>query len=218
MPNSLPPNLPAMLDDLFGPFFGGSHAANLSVDLALTEAEAASGVTRDVVFQRHRACAACEGRGSKNPLAVPVDCISCGATGKREVTQGFFKVQTACATCKGAGKTMVEPCGTCEAWGRVLADATVSVVVPANVEHGHVLTLEGEGSTGEAGAVGALFVNVLVGGRPDPRLAMLAAHQAAIADLPAAQVHRPSTPMPTWQIAAIAIVALALLAALLLLR
>lgn len=215
-PANLPPDLPAMFDDLFGQFFGGKLLANLAVELALTDAEAASGVTRDVVVQRLRACTDCAGRGSQNPLVVSVDCLACKATGKHEVTQGFFKVQTACATCRGVGKTIAEPCGSCEASGRVSSEATVSVVVPPNVEHGHTLTLPGEGSTGDDGTLGVLFVYVLVGGRPDPRDALLAAHQATIASLPTASVHRP--PMPTWQVALIAIVALALLAALLLAR
>jgi molecular chaperone DnaJ len=210
------PDLDALFGDLFGQFFSGTFAANLSVDLALTDAEAASGVTRDVTFQRQRACATCEGRGSGDPTAVAAPCAACNATGKREVTQGFFKVQTTCAACRGVGTTIKNPCGPCTGTGRVSTPATVTVVVPAGFEHGKLLTIANEGSLGADGTLGQLFVYVLVGGRPDPRAEAFAAAAAMPVPLPAAEVHRP--PMPTWQVAAIGIVVLAMLAALLLAR
>lgn len=218
-PANLPADFNELFGDLFGQFFSGKLAADLSVDLALTETEAASGVTRDVVFPRLRACTDCDGRGSKNPSVVREPCVACKATGKCEIVQGFFKVQTTCATCRGAGQSIKDPCGTCTGSGRVSAEAKVSVVVPANVEHGQILKLEGEGSLGDEGAMGLLYVYILVGDRPDPRaeaFAAAAAHHAAPADLPAAQIHRP--PMPTWQIALIAIIVLAMLAAFLVVR
>jgi len=173
-------------------------------------------VTREVSIQRLFGCAACAGRGSANPAVVPVACAPCKGTGKREITQGFFTVQSACAACRGAGSTIAEPCGTCEGTGRVASPATMSVVVPANAEHGQLLTLAGEGSLGADGQPGALFVYLLVGDRPDPRAVAFGAHAASVASLPTAQIHRP--PMPAWQVAIIGLVALALLASLLVLR
>jgi DnaJ-class molecular chaperone len=218
-PAELPADLNALFGDLFGQSFSGKLAADLSVDLALTETEAATGVTRDVVLPRLRGCTACEGRGSKSLSVVRLPCGACNATGKREVTQGFFKVQSTCGTCRGAGLTTKDPCGTCTGTGRVSTEAKVSVTVPANVEHGQILKLEGEGSLGEEGAMGLLYVYILVGDRPDPRadaFAAAAAHHAAPADLPTAQVHR--APMPTWQVATLAVIVLAMLAALLVAR
>lgn len=212
----MPPDLNALFGDLFGQFFSGHFAANLSVDLALTDAEAASGVTREVAIHRQRTCADCAGRGSQNPTVTRVSCAPCKGTGKREVTQGFFTVQSACASCRGAGMTIAEPCATCDGAGRVSAAATVSVVVPANAEHGQILTVEGEGSVGADGAVGVLYAYLLVGDRPDTRAEAFQAQLAAMASLPPAVIHRP--PMPTWQVALIAIVALALFGALLVLR
>lgn len=215
-PAQLPPDIFAVFEDVFAQFFAGKFAANVSVDLALTDAEAASGLTRDVVVQRLRACGDCDGRGSKDAVTERKPCDACKAAGKREVTQGFFKVQTMCAACGGAGVTTLNPCGTCTGTGRVPTEATVSVVVPANVEHGKILTIEGEGSLGDDGAVGVLYVFVLVGGRPDPRAEAFAAHNAAVASLPAAQVHRP--PMPTWQMALLGMIVVAIIGALLLAR
>lgn len=215
-PSELPPDLNAIFGDLFGQFFSGKHVANVSVDLELTDAEAASGLTREVLIQRLRPCGDCAGRGSLNPGAVSEPCGACNATGKHEVTQGFFMVKATCAGCRGAGKTSADPCGTCTGTGRVSTEARVSVVVPPNVEHGKLLTIEGEGSLGDDGAVGLLYVYVLVGGRPDRRAEAFAAQSATIASLPAAQVHRP--PMPTWQLALIGMVVLAIIGALLLVR
>ena len=213
-PADLPPDLNALFEDLFGQFFSGKLAADLSVDLALTETEAVSGVRRDVVFQRLEACTACEGRGSRNPSVERKACVACNASGKREVTQGFFKVQSTCATCRGVGQTVKDPCGTCTGTGRVSSEATVSVAVPANIEHGQILRIEGQGSLGNDGARGLLYVYILVGDRPDARaeaFAAAAAHHAEPADLPIAQIHRP--PMPTWQLALLAMIVLAMIAA-----
>ncbi len=219
-PTNLPSDLDALFGDLFGQLFSGKYAADLSVDLKLTDAEATSGVTRDVVLQRPSACSDCDGRGSGNPSALREACKACNATGKRESTQGFFKVQVTCAACKGAGKTISEPCPTCTGTGRVSSEATVSVVVPPNIEHGQVIKLEGKGGLDDEGTRGLLYVFILVGDRPDPRAeafaAMAQAQSVGSVQLPAAQLHRP--PMPTWQVAALAVIVLAMIAALLLAR
>lgn len=220
-PAQLPENLDALFGDLFGQFFGGKLSADLSIDLKLTETEGASGVTRDLVVHRPSECGDCAGRGSTNPSVERRACSACNATGKREVTQGFFKIQTTCADCKGASNTIADPCATCTGTGRVPSEATVSVVVPPNVEHGHILRIEGEGGFDTAGKRGLLHVYILLGDRVDSRVEAFEklrtqAELADVASLPAAQVYRP--PMPAWQVAAIAIVVLGMLAAFLVAR
>jgi len=220
-PAQLPPNIEALFGDLFSDFFSGKFAADLSVDLRITEAEAESGVARDVVVSRPSVCGDCSGRGSKNPRIERQPCSACNATGKREITQGFFKVQTTCAACQGGGKTIAEPCATCTGSGRVPSEVTVSVVVPPKAAHAQHLNLAGEGGLNDEGKRGLLHVYLLVGDQLDPRIEAFAklreqADQADAASLPTATVHRP--PMPAWQMAAIAIVVLGMLAALLLKR
>lgn len=77
--------------------------------------------------------------------------------------QGFFAVQQTCPTCSGRGKIIADPCNSCHGQGRVEKTKTLSVKIPAGVDTGDRIRLNGEGEAGEAGApAGDLYVQVHV--------------------------------------------------------
>jgi molecular chaperone DnaJ len=77
--------------------------------------------------------------------------------------QGFFSVQQSCPRCRGTGKTVKDPCNTCNGQGRVRDHKTISVKVPAGVDNGDRIRLAGEGEVGEnGGPPGDLYVHVFV--------------------------------------------------------
>jgi molecular chaperone DnaJ len=76
-------------------------------------------------------------------------------------------VSHTCPQCRGTGKRITTPCGTCHGNGVLHETSTVNVTIPAGVHTGTRLRLTGQGESGEAGAAnGDLYVVTDV--RPDP--------------------------------------------------
>jgi molecular chaperone DnaJ len=156
--------------DLFGDFFGGRSSgrrqprgADLRVDLALTFAEAVWGTTKEVTVTRDIACGACNATGAA-PGSKPEACRTCGGKGQVVHAQGFFMVQTTCPHCRGAGRTIKDPCEECRGRGLRGETSTLSVTVPAGVDDGQTLRLAGKGETAPGGTTGHLYVVLHVQG------------------------------------------------------
>jgi molecular chaperone DnaJ len=142
------------LESLFG---GGRARADarrgqdVRVTVKLTLAEVATGVKKTVRFKAPDRCTVCEGSGAK-PGTKPVQCSTCGGSGEvRRQTRsmfGQFVSVTACPTCAGEGVVVQEPCEVCRGEGRVRADKTVVVEIPAGVSSNNYLTLRGQGAAG----------------------------------------------------------------------
>jgi molecular chaperone DnaJ len=166
-----------ILGDLFGfgDFFGtGRRRASrpargndLRYDLTLEFEEAVSGKDVSLEIPRVVTCATCKGAGSK-PGTEPVTCSGCGGRGQIRFTQGgFLTVQRTCPQCGGAGKVIKDPCATCNGAGRVQESKTISVKIPAGVDNGSRLRVQGEGEGGfNGGPTGDLYVFLNVNEHP----------------------------------------------------
>ncbi|HEV8252256.1 MAG TPA: molecular chaperone DnaJ [Candidatus Limnocylindria bacterium] len=169
--------------DIFDAFFGGAPAgtrgrrrvvagADLRYDLTIEFGEAVSGVTREISFPTLVRCSVCEGSGAE-PGSEPEKCPECNGTGeKRRVSQtilGQMVNITACPRCGGEGRIVSTPCATCRGDGRVREQRTLSVEVPAGIESGQRIAIEGQGEAGpRGGPPGDLYVAVTV--REHPQL------------------------------------------------
>jgi molecular chaperone DnaJ len=157
--------------DLFGDFFGGRtsgrrgppRGADLRLDLGLTFAEAVWGTTKDVNVTRQVACETCKASGAK-PGSKPETCATCQGKGQVVHAQGFFMVQTVCPHCRGAGRTIKDPCEDCRGRGTKAESTTLSVTVPAGVDDGQTLRLANKGETAPGGTTGHLYVVLHVQG------------------------------------------------------
>lgn len=170
--------------DIFDAFFGGAPAgsrrrtrvvagADLRYDLEIDFAEAVFGVTREITFPTLVVCARCEGVGGE-PGTEPETCPECGGSGeKRRVAQtilGQMVNIVACPRCRGEGTVITTPCGICNGDGRTREERTVAVSIPAGIDDGQRIALEGEGEAGPRGGPnGDLYV--AVGVREHPELA-----------------------------------------------
>jgi molecular chaperone DnaJ len=149
--------------DLFQGFFGGGggrqrKGQDLKAELELKFEEAVFGKEAEMVIPSLRACATCEGSGSK-PGSKPVTCRRCGGQGQVRVNQGFFQMAAPCPDCRGRGVQIKDPCPDCRGDGRVQVRRTVKVSVPAGVEEGMQVRLRGEGEGGPQGLpAGDLYV------------------------------------------------------------
>ena len=64
---------------------------------------------------------------------------------------GYFQMSTMCPYCRGEGQIVRDKCGECSGKGRVATHRKVSVTVPAGVDTGNQLRLNGEGDGGVRG-------------------------------------------------------------------
>lgn len=161
--------------DVINDFFGGgggrtrrggskrrSRGADIRCDVTLTLEEAARGVSKEIAFRRRSGCGTCDGSGAA-PGSQPVVCSTCGGRGQVIQSAGILRVQTNCPTCRGAGKTISQPCSSCRGSGLVTEKASLTVDIPAGVDEGMRVRLQGEG---EASADGGprgdcyCFINV----------------------------------------------------------
>ena len=79
------------------------------------------------------------------------------------VQQSIFTIQQPCPRCKGRGKVISNPCDACYGQGRVRQEKTLSVSVPAGVDSGDRIRLNGEGEAGRnGGPTGDLYVEMRV--------------------------------------------------------
>jgi molecular chaperone DnaJ len=79
----------------------------------------------------------------------------------------MFRMVTTCPNCRGRGKVIRDPCGTCHGSGRQMQKRVVTVKIPAGVHEGQAVRVTGEGEAGEAGGpAGDLHCYIAI--RPHP--------------------------------------------------
>lgn len=155
--------------DVFGDIFGGggrggrnARGADLRYTLELDLEEAVKGKTVKIRVPGHVECASCDGSGAEKG-SQPETCGTCNGIGQVRMQQGFFTVQQACPTCRGAGTVIKNPCKVCRGAGRVQEEKTLSVKVPPGVDTGDRIRLAGEGEMGvDGGPSGDLYVQIAV--------------------------------------------------------
>ncbi|MDQ6682832.1 MAG: molecular chaperone DnaJ [Chloroflexota bacterium] len=168
--------------DIFDAFFGGNPAgrqrrrvvagADLRYDMTIDFAEAVFGVTREISFPTLVTCPVCSGTGGE-PGTQPERCAECGGSGeKRRVAQtilGQMVNIVACPRCNGEGSVIASPCHECRGDGRVRQERTLQVSVPAGIDSGQRIALDGQGEAGpRGGPAGDLYV--VVNAREHPQL------------------------------------------------
>lgn len=161
--------------DLFGDIFGGQSRGrgprarrgnSLRTSVTITLEEAARGCARELTIDRAETCATCRGTGQK-PGSKPDPCGYCGGRGQIVQVQNFFRIQTTCPACQGAGSIVRDKCTACRGAGHEAKTATLEVKVPSGVDNGMQLCLRGEGEPGtHGGPRGDLYCEIHV--QPHP--------------------------------------------------
>ena len=162
------------LGDIFENFFGGRgggrgggrnrarRGADLQYELSVSLEEAVAGKEVQIEIPRDENCSTCNGSGAA-PGSSPSVCSVCNGTGQIRQTQGFFSVTQACYKCRGEGKIISSPCKTCMGRGLISKSRKITVKIPAGVESGSRLKINGEGEHGVSnGPRGDLYVLIHV--------------------------------------------------------
>ena len=135
---------------------------DLALELEISLEQAASGVEKEISLSRAEHCPECRGSGV-SPGTKKAECPTCQGRGQVRYQQGFFAISRTCSTCRGAGEVITSPCRNCHGSGQIKQKHKITVRVPAGVEDGSRLRIEGGGEAGGAGAnPGDLYVVVRV--------------------------------------------------------
>ena len=165
-------NLNDILNDLFGGAFGGGFGGfggfgggfggarggqrqqrvyrgrDIRVRVKLTLEEIAKGVEKEISIEKSVPCTECGGKGAKNSSDIKT-CSACNGTGQvQRVANSIFGqtvTYSTCQQCGGEGKVITNPCRNCGGTGLVRKRETIKVKIPAGVEAGMQLTIQGEG-------------------------------------------------------------------------
>jgi len=156
-----------IFEDIFGEMMGGGRqrrssgrerGADLRYNMEITLEEAYTGKTAQIRVPTSITCDECTGSGAK-PGTSPVNCGTCGGSGRVRAAQGFFSIERTCPTCHGRGQIIKDPCAKCAGQGRVTEERALSVNIPAGIEDGTRIRLTGEGEAGlRGGPAGDLYI------------------------------------------------------------
>ncbi|QJC52587.1 molecular chaperone DnaJ [Paenibacillus albicereus] len=149
--------------DIFDMFFGGGgrrdpnapqRGNDLQYTMTIEFKEAVFGKETEITIPRTENCDTCHGSGAK-PGTKPENCSVCRGTGQQEVVQntpfGRMVNRRACTNCSGTGKIIKDKCSTCHGAGKVKKQRKITVRIPAGVDEGAQIRLNGEGESGTRG-------------------------------------------------------------------
>ena len=161
------------MNDIFSSFFGGGGRSPQNANrkrkgqdmqrrMSISFEEAVFGTKKKIRVTVHEECHTCHGSGaySKNDVKT---CTRCHGSGTVVVEQqsifGRTRTQQACPNCHGKGKEITKKCPTCNGEGIESQNKDVEVKVPAGIDTGQQIRLEGYGSKGyNGGRAGDLYI------------------------------------------------------------
>ena len=161
------------MGDIFEQLFNGGRSArnqgpvqgnDLRYELRITFEEAAKGCEKSFEIFRNELCDTCKGTGAK-PGTGPVTCGTCGGTGQIRQSGGWMTTVRTCPACGGSGKVIKDKCTSCGGSGRIRRKRTVTVKVPAGIDNGQTIIMNGQGEPGlRGGPSGDLYI--VIGVKP----------------------------------------------------
>lgn len=165
--------------DVFDSFFGGGgsgrrssarsrvqRGSDLRYDVEISFKDSIFGKKIRIEYSRNTSCASCKGSGSTKGGGRQT-CKTCGGTGQVRQSTGFLSIATSCPHCGGEGSVIENPCPSCHGTGLAKKHHKVEVAIPAGIEHGKRIRLEGQGDAGpNGGPSGDLYVYIHVKKHP----------------------------------------------------
>ena len=162
--------------DIFDFFGGGGRRQSgprpgddTLMRIQITLADAVFGVQKEIEVMHTESCPDCDGTGSSTKKTTT--CRKCNGTGQvkqiRNSIFGQMVTQSVCPDCGGRGKIPESPCRKCNGTGKTKVRRKVSVNIPAGIDSGMRLRMEGYGEAGDPGAPnGDLYIEVYVVSNP----------------------------------------------------
>lgn len=162
------------LGDIFGQFFGGGgqqqqrgqqRGRDVETSLTLTFEQAVFGVEEKLSLDMDDECSHCKGT-TVEPGHDMKTCPTCKGAGQqtRVINTMFGQMQQAvtCDTCHGRGKVPEVVCTVCRGKGTERRKQSITLKVPAGVDDGATIRLQGRGEAIGGGERGDLYVHIRV--------------------------------------------------------
>ena len=172
-----------IFSDLFGSSFGGfggfsnfggsssrsraTRGSDRLMRVDLDFEEAVFGCKKEINVDFYDECDDCHGKGGKGEKT----CSTCHGNGvvtrEQRTILGSFMTKTTCPDCGGKGKTYSSTCSKCRGAGKVRKNKDLEVKIPAGVDTGNRLRLQGKGDSGtDGGPNGDLYLEFRVKSHP----------------------------------------------------
>jgi molecular chaperone DnaJ len=164
------------LGDIFSSFFGGNsnfggqrsqqaRGNDIQTEISLTFEEAIFGTEKELHLNLDDVCEHCKGTTAEPGYELKT-CPTCKGSGQtaRVINSIFGQIQqmTTCPTCKGSGKVPEKVCTVCHGKGVERRRTDVTIRVPAGIDDGVTIRLNGRGEAVKGGKKGDLYVIVHV--------------------------------------------------------
>jgi len=147
----------------FSSFFDGRgggqrvrRGTDLRVKVRVTLEDINNGVEKKIKVRKLVPCTHCQGSGSADGKPGET-CPTCKGSGRVVRTQrgifGMMQVQDACPTCHGEGKIIKNKCPYCQGEGVMRDEEVITIQIPAGVQGGMQLPVQGKGNAAPHGGV-----------------------------------------------------------------
>lgn len=147
--------------DFFNSFFGGSEqqqpqklGRDIFVDYTVDLKFVSMGGDVEIKYQKHKKCEKCNGVGGEETV-----CNRCNGSGVAIIRNQFMSMQTTCNNCRGLGKLRTTNCDACNNGLCNPEEEVVNVFIPAGIQHGMRIQMDGKGEPGVDGC-GRLIITV----------------------------------------------------------
>ncbi len=162
-------------NDIFSQWFsrGGGQSGqpeahekgtDLEYGLSIDFWQAIRGTQVKLKINHQESCTTCGGSGSR--AGANVVCPECNGSGNVTQMAGAMRFSLTCPKCEGVGR-LRNKCATCHGDGRLSAEESVEVRIPAGAQQGSRLRVAGKGNAGSPGTVaGDLYITIRVEAHP----------------------------------------------------
>ena len=161
----------------FGGFGGGrgrrvNRGADLRVKVKLSLKDILHGVEKKIKVKKQAACSHCEGNGSENGNSFST-CSTCKGSGVVTHVQhtilGQMQTSATCPSCNGKGTIIEKKCPHCNGEGIRSEEDIITIKIPAGVEEGMQLSMQGRGNAARRGGINGDLL-ILIEEEEDPDL------------------------------------------------
>ncbi len=158
------------LGDLFGGGRSRTKRGNdIETQIRITFKESIFGVEKTIALNKVSTCKTCHGSGGKLGTKMN-ECKTCHGQGRvvkmQRTILGNMQTAVECDVCFGSGKIPEEKCATCRGAGVVRDREEILVKIPAGLNNGDTLRMDGMGEATAHGTSGDLFIQIAIESHP----------------------------------------------------